>query len=139
MTNFFVKGPCCPHVSPRTLQVRHVFSVASLLIMMWRQKVGQYIFIFENSTLSLSFLSSFQEPAPQFFFDMSKKQGGGPRGRGRKRYSDGDGPGRDHQGGGGGHHQGQPKQPRRHRESNQTGKPLPTTVFIVGEIVLLWS
>ncbi len=48
MTNFCVKGPCCPHVSPRTLHIRHVFSVAGLLIMMWRQKVGQCIFILKT-------------------------------------------------------------------------------------------
>ncbi|KAL3977043.1 usherin [Sarotherodon galilaeus] len=50
-----------------------------------------------------------EEPANQYFFDLSKKQGGGSRGYGRKRHSDGDGRGRDQQ-----HHQGQPKQPRRH-------------------------
>uniref|UniRef100_A0A667YYU3 CWF19-like protein 1 n=1 Tax=Myripristis murdjan TaxID=586833 RepID=A0A667YYU3_9TELE len=52
-----------------------------------------------------------EEPACQFFFDLSKKQGGG--GRGRKRHSEGD----RHQQGqphdGDRHHQGQPKQPRR--------------------------
>lgn len=56
-----------------------------------------------------------QEPANQYFFDLSKKPGGGFRGHGRKRHSDGDGRGRDQQ-----HHQGQPKQPRRHRESSHT-------------------
>ncbi|XP_006781078.1 CWF19-like protein 1 [Neolamprologus brichardi] len=50
-----------------------------------------------------------EEPANQYFFDLSKKQGGGFRGHGRKRHSDGDGRGRDQQ-----HHQWQPKQPRRH-------------------------
>ncbi|XP_007575217.1 CWF19-like protein 1 [Poecilia formosa] len=47
-----------------------------------------------------------EEPVHQFFFDLSRKQGGAPRGRGGKRPSDGRG--RD------GHFQGQPKQPRRH-------------------------
>lgn len=56
-----------------------------------------------------------EEPSHQFFFDLSKKQGGGFRGRGRKRHSDGDGRGRDQQHeAGDGRHQGQPKQPRRH-------------------------
>uniref|UniRef100_A0A669EXC7 CWF19-like protein 1 n=1 Tax=Oreochromis niloticus TaxID=8128 RepID=A0A669EXC7_ORENI len=41
--------------------------------------------------------------------DSHKKQGGGSRGHSRKRHSDGDRRGRDEQ-----HHQGQPKQPRRH-------------------------
>ncbi|XP_074554396.1 CWF19-like protein 1 [Halichoeres trimaculatus] len=54
-----------------------------------------------------------EEPASQFFFDLSKKQGGGFRGRGRKRHPDGDDRGRDHQGDRDGHHQGH-KQPRRH-------------------------
>lgn len=60
------------------------------------------------------FLPSVQEPAHQFFFDLSKKQGGGPRGRGRKRHTDGDrrGPDQQHDG------DGQLKQPRRHRESS---------------------
>ncbi|TMS03105.1 CWF19-like protein 1, partial [Larimichthys crocea] len=49
-----------------------------------------------------------EEPARQFFFDLGRKPGGGPRGRGRKR--DGDGRGRDQQHDGG----GQLKQPRRH-------------------------
>lgn len=62
-----------------------------------------------------------EEPANQFFFDLSKKQGGGPRGRGRKRPSDGDqqwrrwegdGRGRDQQQQDGDGHQH--KQPRRH-------------------------
>lgn len=48
-----------------------------------------------------------EEPVHQFFFDLSRKQGGASRGHGRKRPSDGDGRGRD------GHYQGQPKQ-RRH-------------------------
>ncbi|XP_032360999.1 CWF19-like protein 1 isoform X2 [Etheostoma spectabile] len=56
-----------------------------------------------------------EEPGQQFFFDLSKKQGGGGfRGRGRKRQSDGDGRGRDQQRDGGDErHQGHPKQPRR--------------------------
>ncbi|XP_037317314.1 CWF19-like protein 1 [Pungitius pungitius] len=45
-----------------------------------------------------------EEPANQFFFDLSNKQGAGFRGRGRKRYSD---EGRD------GRPDGQNKQPRR--------------------------
>ncbi|XP_026182623.1 CWF19-like protein 1 [Mastacembelus armatus] len=48
-----------------------------------------------------------EEPARQFFFDLSKTQGGAPRGRGRKRHPDGDGRDQQHDG----HHQ---KQPRRH-------------------------
>ncbi|XP_078138158.1 CWF19-like protein 1 [Centroberyx gerrardi] len=65
-----------------------------------------------------------EEPPGQFFFDLSKKQGGGRGGRGRKRYADGDrqqqgqpwegdrrGQGQTHDGDG--HHQGQPKQPRK--------------------------
>ncbi|XP_068611395.1 CWF19-like protein 1 [Brachionichthys hirsutus] len=44
-----------------------------------------------------------EEPSQQFFFDLGRKEGGGPRGRGRRRHLDGDG-----------HLQGQPKQPRRH-------------------------
>lgn len=47
-----------------------------------------------------------EEPSHQFFFDLSRNQGGGFRGRGRKRHSDGDR--------GDGRHQGQSKQPRRH-------------------------
>ncbi|XP_034529407.1 CWF19-like protein 1 [Notolabrus celidotus] len=57
-----------------------------------------------------------EEPAGQFFFDLSQKQGGGFRGRGRKRYSDGDNRGQEHQGDREGphhHHQGN-KHPRRH-------------------------
>ncbi|XP_069543627.1 LOW QUALITY PROTEIN: CWF19-like protein 1 [Brachyistius frenatus] len=50
-----------------------------------------------------------EEPAHQFFFDLSKQQGGGPRGRDRKRPSDGRD---DHDGDR--HHQWQLKQPRRH-------------------------
>ncbi|XP_041636883.1 CWF19-like protein 1 [Cheilinus undulatus] len=54
-----------------------------------------------------------EEPAAQFFFDLSRKQGGGHRGHGRKRPPDGDRRGWDHQGDREGHYQG-PKQPRRH-------------------------
>ncbi|KAM3858848.1 CWF19-like protein 1 [Diretmus argenteus] len=54
-----------------------------------------------------------EQPASQFFFDLSRKQGGGPGGRGRKRHSEGD----RHQQGqpydGDRNHQGQPKQPRK--------------------------
>ncbi|XP_028253088.1 CWF19-like protein 1 [Parambassis ranga] len=54
-----------------------------------------------------------EEPASQFFFDLSSKQGGsGPRGRGRKRPSDGGGGGRDQQYDRERHQQGL-KQPRR--------------------------
>ncbi|XP_029283861.1 LOW QUALITY PROTEIN: CWF19-like protein 1, partial [Cottoperca gobio] len=53
-----------------------------------------------------------EEPAHQFFFDLSNKQGGGFRGRGRKRHTDGEGRGQDQQRDGGDHH-GQHKQPRR--------------------------
>nr|XP_019964846.1 PREDICTED: CWF19-like protein 1 [Paralichthys olivaceus] len=53
-----------------------------------------------------------EEPASQFFFDLSKNQGGPHRGRGRKRHPDGDGRGRDQQHDGDGH-RGH-KQPRRH-------------------------
>ncbi|XP_038123069.1 CWF19-like protein 1 [Cyprinodon tularosa] len=49
-----------------------------------------------------------EEPASQFFFDLSSKEGGASRGR--KRPWDGDGRGR----GGDGRHHGQPNQPRRH-------------------------
>ncbi|KAM4614696.1 CWF19-like protein 1 [Polymixia lowei] len=70
------------------------------------------------------FDTSEEEPASQFFFDLSKKQGGGPGGRGRKRHAEGD---RYHQGppcdgdrrsqgqpyDGDRQNQGQPKQPRR--------------------------
>uniref|UniRef100_A0A3B3TT14 CWF19-like protein 1 n=1 Tax=Poecilia latipinna TaxID=48699 RepID=A0A3B3TT14_9TELE len=52
---------------------------------------------------SVCFYCDVQEPVHQFFFDLSRKQGGAPRGRGGKRPSDGRG--RD------GHFQGQPKQP----------------------------
>ncbi|XP_015239406.1 PREDICTED: CWF19-like protein 1, partial [Cyprinodon variegatus] len=52
-----------------------------------------------------------EEPASQFFFDLSSKEGGDSRGR--KRPWDGDGRGR----GGDGRHHGQPNQPRRQRES----------------------
>lgn len=55
-----------------------------------------------------------QEPAQQFFFDLDRKQGGG---RGRKRPSEGEGRGRQQHHDGDGHHRGQPKQPRRPRES----------------------
>uniref|UniRef100_A0A665UFH8 CWF19-like protein 1 n=1 Tax=Echeneis naucrates TaxID=173247 RepID=A0A665UFH8_ECHNA len=55
-----------------------------------------------------------EEEPNQFFFDLSGKQGAGARGRGRKRHSDRDGRGRDGQHDGDRHHQGQPKQPRRH-------------------------
>lgn len=70
--------------------------------------------------VSPSSLPSVQEPASQFFFDLSNKRGGGggPRGGGRKRYSDGEGRGRDQQHRDG-PFQGQPKLPRKHRESNQ--------------------
>uniref|UniRef100_A0A3P8P8V0 CWF19-like protein 1 n=1 Tax=Astatotilapia calliptera TaxID=8154 RepID=A0A3P8P8V0_ASTCA len=57
-------------------------------------------------TQKTAFSATEEEPANQYFFDLSKKQGGGFRGHGRKRHSDGDGRGRDQQ-----HHQGQPKQP----------------------------
>ncbi|XP_017296788.1 CWF19-like protein 1 [Kryptolebias marmoratus] len=50
-----------------------------------------------------------EEPAHQFFFDLSSKQGGAFRGHNRKRPSDGGGRGRDQQGG-----DRQLKQPRRH-------------------------
>ncbi|XP_041833103.1 CWF19-like protein 1 isoform X2 [Melanotaenia boesemani] len=50
-----------------------------------------------------------EEPAHQFFFDLSRKQGGGSRGRGRKRPSDGARWGGDQQQDG-----DRPKQPRRH-------------------------
>uniref|UniRef100_A0A1A7WIS1 CWF19-like protein 1 n=1 Tax=Iconisemion striatum TaxID=60296 RepID=A0A1A7WIS1_9TELE len=53
-----------------------------------------------------------EEPAHQFFFDLSSNQGGASRGRGRKRPSDGDGRSRDQQHGGDRHHEH--KQPRRH-------------------------
>lgn len=57
---------------------------------------------------------SVQQPASQFFFDLSRKEGGGSRGRGTKRHSDRGGRGRDW------HHDGDgAKQPRRHRESNK--------------------
>ncbi|XP_034382649.1 CWF19-like protein 1 [Cyclopterus lumpus] len=56
-----------------------------------------------------------EEPAGQFFFDLSQKQGAGFRGRGRKRHSDEDGRGREQQqrDGGEGRPDGQNKQPRR--------------------------
>ncbi|XP_035468284.1 CWF19-like protein 1 isoform X1 [Scophthalmus maximus] len=57
-----------------------------------------------------------EEPAAQFFFDLSTKQGGGFRGRGRKRHPDGEGRGRgrDPQQDGDGQHHEHAKQPRRH-------------------------
>lgn len=87
---------------------------------------------FENSTLSPSFLSSVQEPTHQFFFDLSKKQGWAPRGRGRKRHPDGEWRGRDQQHDGDRHHQG-PKQPRRHRQSNQSRKKHHLYLFLQQE------
>ncbi|XP_075967944.1 CWF19-like protein 1 [Anarhichas minor] len=68
-----------------------------------------------------SFTTQEEEPANQFFFDLSQKQGAGFRGRGRKRYSDEDGGGGGRGGGGrgggdggDGRPEGQNKQPRRH-------------------------
>lgn len=66
-------------------------------------------FYFEKSSVSVAFLSSAQEPVGQFFFDLSRKQDRGQRGRGWKRRD----------GAEDGRHPGQPKQPRRHRESDQ--------------------
>lgn len=63
----------------------------------------------KTDTQKTAFSATEEEPANQYFFDLSKKQGGGSRGHSRKRHSDGDRRGRDEQ-----HHQGQPKQPRRH-------------------------
>lgn len=63
----------------------------------------------KTDTQKTAFSATEEEPANQYFFDLSKKQGGGSRGHNRKRHSDGDRRGRDEQ-----HHQGQPKQPRRH-------------------------
>lgn len=57
-----------------------------------------------------AFTTEEEEPPSQFFFDLGKKQGGGPRGR--KRPSEGRGRGQHHDGVR--HQQGQPKQPRRH-------------------------
>ncbi|XP_056131910.1 CWF19-like protein 1 [Lampris incognitus] len=65
-----------------------------------------------------------EEPASQFFFDLSRGQGGSPRGRGRKRHveedrckqgqpRDGDGHSQRQSHDGNRQHQGQPKQPRR--------------------------
>uniref|UniRef100_A0A1A8FKW9 CWF19-like protein 1 n=1 Tax=Nothobranchius korthausae TaxID=1143690 RepID=A0A1A8FKW9_9TELE len=59
-----------------------------------------------------AFSTDDEEPAHQFFFDLSRNQGGASRGRGRKRLSDGDGRGRDQQHDGDRHHEH--KQPRRH-------------------------
>ncbi|KAM9327368.1 CWF19-like protein 1 [Pholidichthys leucotaenia] len=65
-----------------------------------------------------AFSTTEEEPAHQFFFDLSRKQGGDFRGHGRKRHSDGDGRGRDQcHGDGDRHHHGQPKQPRKHPQS----------------------
>ncbi|CAB1421776.1 unnamed protein product [Pleuronectes platessa] len=64
----------------------------------------------KTETLKTGFsVAEEEEPAPQFFFDLSKSQGGGHRGRGRKRHLDGDGRGRERQHDGDGH-----QQPRRH-------------------------
>uniref|UniRef100_A0A3Q0S2P4 CWF19-like protein 1 n=1 Tax=Amphilophus citrinellus TaxID=61819 RepID=A0A3Q0S2P4_AMPCI len=63
----------------------------------------------KKDTQKTAFSTTEEEPANQYFFDLSGKQGGGSRGHGRKRLSDRDGRGRDQQ-----HQQGQPKQPRRH-------------------------
>ncbi|KAK2882949.1 CWF19-like protein 1 [Channa argus] len=54
-----------------------------------------------------------EEPAHQFFFDLSRQQGGAPRGRGRKRHPEGGGREWGQQRDRDGHHQGLPKQPRR--------------------------
>lgn len=61
-----------------------------------------------------------EEPASQFFFDLSKKQGRGDGGRGRKRHSDGDrrGPGQPWDGGDG------PNQgPHRDLDGQSRGQP----------------
>lgn len=68
-----------------------------------------FCFYFEKSSVSVAFLFSAQEPVGQFFFDLSRKQDRGQRGRGWKRRD----------GAEDGRHPGQPKQPRRHRESDQ--------------------
>ncbi|KAG7231767.1 hypothetical protein INR49_010405 [Caranx melampygus] len=60
-----------------------------------------------TKTTGFSTTEEEEEQPSQFFFDLSRKQGGGPRGRGRKRHPDG---GRDQQLDG----DGRPKQPRRH-------------------------
>ncbi|KAM9845990.1 CWF19-like protein 1 [Aulostomus maculatus] len=66
----------------------------------------------KTETLKTSFSTTEEEePAHQFFFDLSRGQGGSPRGRGRKRPTDGD---RRGQQDGDGHQRGQHKQPRRH-------------------------
>uniref|UniRef100_A0A8C9XF11 CWF19-like protein 1 n=1 Tax=Sander lucioperca TaxID=283035 RepID=A0A8C9XF11_SANLU len=53
----------------------------------------------KTDKLKTGFSTTEEEEVCQFFFDLSKKQGGGGgfRGRGRKRHSDGDGRGRDQQ------------------------------------------